>query len=122
MSNVTLNVAGDVSFNCLNLSASGTWTQYGNFSFVQNNSYSTSSGSEYGTICIGTIQIKFGYISSIDNGQAYARYSNYFPNNGIVAATTSDSSGYDYCSVYYNGVDGLNIRSNTNCYWIAIGN
>ena len=123
MSNVTLNVAGDVSFNCLNLTS---FPSSGNFSFVTNSNYSVSNKNEYGTIIIGPIQIKFGYSAndgSSSEGSNSITFTTPFPTNIICAIGNIYGSGT--CNVipqsrseviFYNGGAGNYV------YWIAIGN
>jgi hypothetical protein len=116
---VTLNTAGDVSFNSLNLTSFPT---SGNFYFVKNTSYTSGSsdnpGNEYGTICIGPIQIKFGNVST----SLHVVYTNSFPNQCISA-----------CGTVYNGYYSIGVAqiSSTaiyftsgvsyNVFWITIG-
>jgi hypothetical protein len=128
MSNVTLNVADSVYFDSLNLSSSSTgqFTTSGNFSYIQNtptNIYPNTSTCEYGTICIGPIQIKFGYVGP-SGGENNVTFTNYFPTAPIMAI----GSAYGGTSVEVGGIGtgGVTFYNGggsgpPNVFWIAIG-
>lgn len=124
-----LNVAGDLSFNNLNLSSNITWVPSGNFSYLNNTQYSDASQNEYGTICIGNIQIKFGYATNDQysnhggaTGVNTITFTNPFPNQTIFGTGSLYGSGVVNVSginntliSFTNGGDGNYV------YWIAIG-
>ena len=128
MSNVTLNVAESVNFASLNLSSSSTgqFTTGGNFSYIHNtpsNIYPTTSTCEYGTICIGPIQIKFGFVGS-SGGSNVVTFTNSFPTAPIMALGNASTTGtsievgtFSTSGVtYYNGGG-----SDPSVFWLAIG-
>jgi len=125
MSNVTLNVADSVYFDSLNLSAANSWTSSGNFSFVENSSYSVNSKNEFGTINIGPIQIKFGYAAddSGSPGSNTVSFTNSFPTQLIVATGSLYNGGtVNILNPLNSGVTFTNGGGGNYVYWIAIGN
>jgi hypothetical protein len=118
---ITLNTAGDVSFNSLNLTSFPT---SGNFYFVKNTSYTIGNpGNEYGTICIGPVQIKFGLVSYSSGGTNIVTFTNSFPTSCIIAigniyggATAVSVNLIQASQVIFN-----NGSTNSSVYWIAIG-
>jgi hypothetical protein len=94
---------------------------------VKNTSYTSGSsdnpGNEYGTICIGPIQIKFGNVtktSSVNNISSIV-YTNSFLTQCVSACgilLVNNAIGINQISntnLYFNNITGYNIL------WIAIG-
>ena len=125
------NVVGDLSFNNLDLSSNSTWSPCGNFSYVANTNYGSSDNSrhEFGTICIGNIQIKFGYVPNnvtdnvSDAGFNTVNFTNPFPNNTLVATGSVYSDGT--CNIYSYDLSWVTFTNGgygNYIFWIAIGN
>ena len=127
MSNLSLNVGGQAYFDCLNLSQTTAPSPNGNFYFIKNPNYTNlfpgAMDIEYGTIIIGSIQIKFGYVYAVpDNiGQNVVNYTTSFPTGAITALSCGYGVTSSVGAISSTGCTFYNDNGGSNVFWIAIG-